>query len=87
MASASHFARLKNIRDNLERTVENELARVLALTEAGNPAPVTYSVGGKNMQWTEWYTQTQALIEKYDALIIAAGADDGGIPEATIQMW
>lgn len=84
MASSNHLTRLLNIRDNLEKAVEDELARVAALTAAGHPPPVSYSVSGKSVSWTDWYRSMLEQIQKMNDYIIAAGGDSGGIPEVSI---
>ena len=55
MASSDHLTRLVNIRDSQEKIIADELARVQALVAAGNPPPTTYSAGGRNFAWNEWY--------------------------------
>lgn len=84
MASADHLTRLKNIRDNIESELENETARRLALTEAGQPPPASYSLGGKSVSWSEYLTSRKQDIIDLNELINATGAD-GGIAEKWVR--
>lgn len=84
MASSDHLTRLKNIRDNLEKELENETARRTALTVAGHPPPATYNSGGKSVSWTEYMSTMLGKVAEVNALIVAAGAD-GGLYEERIR--
>lgn len=86
MASSNHLTRLKAIRDNLEKELEDETLRRATLTAAGDPPPATYNVSGKSVDWNGYITTMVAQIKAINDLIIAAGGDDGGIPEAVIYM-
>lgn len=83
-ASSDHLTRLKNIRDNLEKELENETSRRAALTEAGKPAPATYSLGGKSVSWSEYVSSRIKDIKELNEMINMAGAD-GGIPDFSLK--
>lgn len=61
-----------------------ETTRRLALVTAGKPAPASYSVGGKSVQWTEYVSTMTGLIKDANALVVAAGGD-GGLYEITAR--
>ena len=84
MASSDHLTRLKNIRDNFEKELEDESARRIALTAAGNPPPTTYSSGGKNLSWNEYVSTMRETLKELNQQIIDAGAD-GGLIESYVQ--
>jgi hypothetical protein len=69
MASTDRITRLVNIRDQLEKELENETLRRLNLTAAGNPPPTSYTVGGKQVQWNEYLQTMLAQIQGYNDLI------------------
>jgi hypothetical protein len=77
MASSDHLTRLLAIRDDLEKVIADELARVAALTAAGNPAPTTYTAGGRTFAWNDWYKNAMENLRKINELIVLAGADGG----------
>lgn len=87
MASSDHLTRLRTIRDNLERELSDETARRAALTAAGTPPPATYESGGKKVSWNEYLSMMVGQIKEMNTLILASGADDGGIPEVSVRMW
>lgn len=87
MASADHLTRLRTIRDNLEKELSDETTRRAALTAAGTPPPATYESGGKKVDWTGYMATMLAQIKVVNDLILASGADDGGIPEVSVRMW
>lgn len=72
------------IRDNLVAELKGETARRAALVLAGNPAPATYSVGGKNVSWNEYLTMMVEQVKAMNELVIAAGGD-GGLYEQVIR--
>lgn len=69
MASTDRMTRLTNIRDNLEKELEDETARRAALTAAGHPPPTTYSVGGRSVDWNGYLSAMQAQIGYYNDLL------------------
>jgi hypothetical protein len=75
---------LTTIRDQLVNELAAETARRVALVTAGNPPPVSYTVGGKQVQWTEYVTQMSASIKLMNELVVASGGD-GGLYETVIQ--
>jgi hypothetical protein len=87
MATADRLTRMRNIRDQLEKELENETLARLTLTEAGKPPPVTYSSGGKSVSWNDYVSMMVGKIKDLDELILNMGADEGGIPESCINLW
>jgi hypothetical protein len=87
MASSNHLTRLKNLRDNLESELENETARRLSLTAAGHPPPANYSVSGKSVSWTDYLEKMLKSLKELNDQILAAGAEEGGIPEANVRLF
>lgn len=77
MATADRLTRLQNIRDQLEKELEDETLRRATITAAGNPAPTTYSVAGKNVSWNEYMTMMLARIKEANEMVLAAGGDGG----------
>ncbi len=77
---------LTTIRDQLILELKLETARRVALVRAGNPAPVSYQVGGKQMSWNEYVTTMTTQIQQMNELVIACGGD-GGLYEVCIQGW
>lgn len=75
---------LQAIRDSLIAELKGETARRAALVAAGNPAPATYSVGGKNVSWNEYLTMMVEQVKAMNELVIAAGGD-GGLYEQVIR--
>ncbi|MGH8358110.1 MAG: hypothetical protein ACRESF_11510 [Pseudomonas sp.] len=77
---------LQTIRDNLIAELKAETARRLVLIQAGNPPPMTYSVGGKQVSYNEYLTMMSEQIKAWNELIIAAGGD-GGLYEDVVRGW
>ncbi len=77
---------LEAIRDNLAAELAGETARRAAIVAAGNPAPATYTVSGKTVQWTEYLTAILDKIAVLNQQVIAAGGD-GGIIEEYIRAY
>ncbi len=75
---------LQAIRDALINELAAETARRAALVAAGNPAPASYQVGGKQVQWNEYILAMSQQIREWNAFIVAAGGD-GGLYEVVIQ--
>lgn len=69
MATADRITRLTNIRDQLEKELENETLRRYNLTAAGNPPPTTYTVQGKQVQWNEYLQTMRDTIKELNDLI------------------
>jgi hypothetical protein len=82
VASADRLTRLKNIRDNAEKALEDWLAQCAALTAAGAPPPSTYSMGGRSFSWASFGEQQMAFIAKVNEMINAEE-----VPEARVRMW
>ncbi len=70
------------IRDSLIAELKAETARRVALVQAGNPPPTTYSVGGKSVEWNAYLTEMRESIKEWNELVIACGGD-GGLYEIT----
>lgn len=62
----------KAIRDNLVSELEDETARRVALTAAGNPPPTTYQVAGKAVHWNEYLAEMTKQIEFWNGMVISA---------------
>ena len=86
MASSNRFTRLLAIRDNLEKELQDETARRAAIIAAGDPPPTTYSHGGKSYDWNGYLAVRLQALKDITDLVIASGAD-GGIPEASLQVY
>ena len=86
MPTYTTVERLVRIRDNLAEEFDNETARRAAITAAGNPAPTTYTVSGKNFDWTGYVREMQKLIRDANQDVINAGGD-GGLINEFIQGW
>ena len=87
MATTDRLTRMRNIRNSFEKELENEMARRLALTEAGNPPPTNYSCDGRSVSWDGYVSMMTEKIEKWNSLILNMGGDEGGIPETVVHMW
>jgi hypothetical protein len=87
MASDDRLTRLRNIRDNLQKELEDETARRAALVAAGNPPPTSYSVGGKSVSWNDYYRTMMQMVKDADEMVLMAGGDDGGVPEVIVRTW
>lgn len=61
---AGRVAALQATVDNMLQELEDETARRLALTAAGKPAPVTYSWGGRSVDWNGYRTSAMAAIKE-----------------------
>lgn len=81
MASSDRLTRLKNIRDNLEKELEDETAY-----RATNGPKPTYSVGGKNVDWNGYLSMMLKAIKDAEDAILAAGGD-GGFPEEYMRSY
>ena len=57
---------------NLAAELAGETARRAAIVAAGNPAPTTYSVGGKSFDWNGYLATMMAQIKEANALANAA---------------
>lgn len=62
--------------------MKNETARRLALTAAGKPPPVDYSLDGESFSFTGWLAAMTAKIKDLNELI--ASLDIG---EAVLHGW
>ncbi len=82
MASSNRLTRLKNIRDYLEKELEDAMAAIVA---TGKPKP-SYNVAGRSLDWMGYKKQMQELIKEAQDQVIAAGAD-GGIVDLEIENY
>ncbi len=82
MASSNRLTRLKNIRDNLEKELEDMTAAVVA---TGKPKP-SYNVAGRSLDWMGYKKEMRQLIRDAQDDVIAAGAD-GGIVDLEIENY
>ena len=74
MASSDRLTRLTNIRDQLEKELENETLRRLNLTVAGDPPPTTYSVDGQNLDWNGYLDVMLRKIKEINDML--SGSED-----------
>lgn len=86
-ASTDHLTRLLNIRNKIETELSDECDRRAALTEAGNPPPATYSVGGKSVSWTDYISTMLNLYKLANEHVIAAGGDGDGLYEERMRCY
>ncbi len=77
---------LTTIRNQLAAELKGETARRAALVAAGNPAPATYSVGGKNTDWNGYLSMMLDKINTLNEQVVAAGGD-GGLYEEVLRGW
>jgi hypothetical protein len=87
MASSDRLTRLRNIRDNAQRELEDETLRRATLAAAGDPPPTNYSSGGKSVSWNDYMRTQLQFIRDIDEMVLVAGGDDGGIPEVHVRTW
>ena len=69
MASSDRTTRLTNIRDNLEKELEDHTQARREDQAAGRGERTTYSVGGRSVQWNEYLkTMTEQIAALNKAL-------------------
>lgn len=72
MASSDRLTRLQNIRDNLEKELEDATADFVA----NGPKP-SYSVAGKSVDWNAYRAAMLDAIERAQRTVVQAGGDGG----------
>lgn len=75
---------LSAARDNLAAEIKNETARRAALTAAGKPPPVDYSLDGESFSFTGWLSAMSAKVKELNDTIISMGGD-GGFADVVIH--
>lgn len=79
MASADRLTRLVNIRDNLEKELEDATAAFVL----NGPKP-SYSVSGKSVNWDTYRQSMLDAIERAQRAVVQAGGD-GGLYEEHVR--
>ena len=73
MASSDRTTRLTNIRDNLEKELEDHLAERRVDQAAGRGERTTYSAGGRNVDWNGYLAAMNKAIADANANLAKAG--------------
>jgi hypothetical protein len=71
--SVAYLDEITAARDSLAAVIKGELARQAALVAAGNPPAVTYSAGGRSMDWNGWLKDAMDTLKTMNEAVVSAG--------------
>ena len=72
-------------RNNLLNAMQGESLRWANAVAAGQEPPMSYSLGGRSLTYTEWMSAMNDTVNELNKSIIARGGEDGTFGDVVVH--